>query len=96
MGVETASLLRETGAADVVVYELTKLHHHARHSLVRIVTLGKCSSHNSDIGQVISWSRTSGLEVLGVFWSSQATEGNVCCTPTWILDVVTSSINSLV
>ena len=96
MWVEAASLLWETGAADVVVYELTKLHHHAAYPLIRIVTLRKRSSYNSDIRKIISWSRSSRLEVLIIFWSCQSTEWDIGGAPTWILDVVTSSINSLV
>ena len=55
MRVETTPLLREAGAADVVVQELTELHHHAAHPLIRVVTLRKGSSHHTNIGKIITW-----------------------------------------
>ena len=55
MRVETTPLLREAGAADVVVQELTELHHHAAHPLIRVVTLRKGSSNNTNIGKIITW-----------------------------------------
>ena len=55
MGVETTSLLRKAGGADVMVQELAELHHHAAHSLIRIVTLRESSGHNTNIGQIVTW-----------------------------------------
>ena len=93
-GIQTASLLRKAGGANVMIQELSKLHDHAAHSLVRIVTFRKCSSNHANVGQVISRPGASGTKVLRVLRSSQATEWNICCSPTWILYNVAPSVYS--
>ena len=95
-GVQTAPLLGETGAADVVVQELPQLHHHAAHSLVRVVPLREGSSDNPNVGQIVAREGTSRGEVMRVLWSHKATEGDICSAPVWVLDVVTPPVYPLV
>ena len=80
--VQTASFLRKACGADVVIQELAKLHYHGAHPFVRIISLWKCPSNHTNIGQIITRSGSSWTEILGIFWGCQATEGNVCSAPT--------------
>ena len=66
--VQTASLLRKAGGADVVIEELTKLHHHGAHPLIRVISLWEGPGHHPDIGQVITWTRAPGSKVLRIAW----------------------------
>ena len=79
-----------------MVQELAQLHHHAAHSLVGVVPLGEGSSNDAHVGKIVSREGTSRGEVVRVLWSHQATEGNICGSPVWVLDVVTTTVYSLV
>ena len=79
-----------------MVQELPQLHHHAAHSLVRVVPLREGSSDNPNVGQIVAWEGTSRGEVMRVLWSHKATEGDICGAPVWVLDVVTPPVYSLV
>ena len=65
-GVQAASLLRKAGGADVVVEELTELHHHRADPLVGVVSLGEGPGHHPHIGQVITGTRAPGSKVLRI------------------------------
>ena len=92
--IQTASLLRKAGGANVMIQELSKLHDHAAHPLVRIVTFRKRSGNHADVGQVIAGSGASGSEILRVFWSCQSAERDISCPPTGILNIVAPSVYS--
>ena len=79
-----------------MVQELTQLHHHAAHSLVRVVPLREGSSNDAHVGKIVSREGTSRGEVVRVLGSHQSTEGNVCSSPVGVLDVVTTTVYSLV
>ena len=65
-GVQTAPLLWKAGGADVVIEELTELHHHGAHPLVGVIPLREGPGHDPHIGQVIAWARAPGSKVLRI------------------------------
>ena len=79
-----------------MVQELTQLHHHAAHSLVRVVPLREGSSNDAHVGKIVSREGTSRGEVVRILGSHQSTEGNIRCSPIGVLDVVTTPVYSLV
>lgn len=94
--VEAAAFLRETRAADVMVQELAELHHHAAHSLVGVVPLGKRSGNYPNVWKVVPRKGTAGSKVMRILWSYQTTEWDICGPPVWVLNIVTPTVNPLV
>ena len=79
-----------------MVQELSELHHHAAHPLVRVVPLREGSSNDAHVGKIVARKGASRRKVMRVLRSHKPTEGNVSSTPVRVLDVVTAPVYPLV